>query len=206
LGMLGVYSTLAFWMLTCQGICRTFCYNFLTSWFPTFMERAHGVKLRSAALMTMVPLAGVVAGATGGGLLVDALLRRTGSRRVSRCGVGSGGLILAALGSLAAIFTDNPSTALAVLGLGAATMGLAAPATWAATMDLGGRHSSATIMALANMAGNLGAFLCPVAVGAILDHSSGRWDLVLIMFAAVSIAGGICWIFLDPDATRTASR
>ena len=75
---LGLYGTLGFWMLTGQGICRTFCYNFLTSWFPTFLERAHGVKLTSAGLMTMVPLAGVVAGATGGGMLVDRLLRRTG--------------------------------------------------------------------------------------------------------------------------------
>src|SRR5262245_614564 len=37
--MLGIYSTLAFWMLVGQGFCRTYCYNFLTSWFPTFLER-----------------------------------------------------------------------------------------------------------------------------------------------------------------------
>ena len=48
-GSLGWAST-APWrsgFLTGQGICRTFCYNFLTSWFPTFLERAHGVRLAS---------------------------------------------------------------------------------------------------------------------------------------------------------------
>ena len=194
LGRLGLYGTLAFWLLTGQGICRTFCYNFFTSWFPTFLERAHGVKLTSADLMTMVPLAGVVAGATGGGVLIDQLLRRTGSRRFSRCGVGASGMLLAALGSLAAIYASSPGGALCVLGLGAVATGLAAPATWAATMDLGGARSAASVMALANMAGNLGAFLCPMAVGAILDVFGGRWNLVLLMFAAVSLAGGVCWV------------
>jgi hypothetical protein len=59
-------------------------------------------------------------------------------------------------------------------------------------------------MALANMAGNLGAFLCPVAVGAILDASGGRWNLVLLMLASVSLVGGLCWIFLDPEPARSA--
>ena len=202
---LGLYGTLAFWLLTGQGICRTFCYNFLTSWFPTFLERAHGVRLTSAGLMTMAPLAGVVAGAVGGGMLIDGLLRRTGRKWISRCGVGAGGLTLAALGSLAAIMASTPASALVVLALGAASLGLAAPATWAVTMDLGGSRSAASVMAVANMAGNLGAFLCPVAVGAILDSWPGRWDIVLLMFAAVSGLGAVCWVFVDPDASRTGA-
>ena len=89
-----------------------------------------------------------------------------------------------------------------MLALGAASLGLAAPATWAVTMDLGGSRSAASVMAVANMAGNLGAFLCPVAVGAILDTWPGRWDIVLLMFAAVSGLGAVCWVFVDPDASR----
>jgi MFS family permease len=205
LGRLGLYGTLAFWLLTGQGICRTFCYNFLTSWFPTFLERAHGVKLSSAGLMTMAPLAGVVVGSVGGGYLIDELLRRTNTRRISRCGVGAGGLALGAMGFLAAIVASTPASALIILALGTTSMGLAAPATWAVTMDLGGSRSSASVMAVANMAGNLGAFLCPVAVGAILDTWTGRWDIVLLMFAAVSGLGALCWTFIDPDASREDS-
>jgi MFS family permease len=204
-GGLGVYGTVAFWMLTGQGICRTFCYNFFTSWFPTYLERAHGVRLSSAGLMTMVPLLGVVAGAAGGGMIVDGLLRQTGSRWLSRSGVGASGMVLAGLGSLAALAVSSPGPALGLLALGAASIGLAAPATWAATMDLGGARFAATVMALTNMAGNLGAFLCPVAVGAILDASGGRWSLVLLMLAAVAFTGGLCWIFLDPQE-QSSSR
>jgi nitrate/nitrite transporter NarK len=203
---LAVYGTLAFWMLTGQGICRTFCYNFLTSWFPTFLERSHGVQLRSAGLMTMVPLAGVVTGALGGGAIIDGLLRATGSKWLSRCGVGAAGLAIAAMGSLAAMFVTGAGAALCVLALGAASLGLAAPATWAATMDIGGSRSAASVMALANMAGNLAAFLCPIAVGAILDHTEGNWTLVLAMLTAVALCGAVCWIFVNPDPSPLRSR
>jgi MFS family permease len=208
LSRLGLYMTLAFWMLTGQGICRTFCYNFLTSWFPTYLERSQGVRLTSAGLMTMVPLVGVVTGALGGGAIIDRLLRSTGSKRLSRCGVGAAGLALAGLGSLGAMFASGPGTALAVLALGSAALGLAAPATWAATMDLGGGRSAASVMAVANMAGNLAAFLCPLAVGAILDHTGGNWNLVLLMLTAVALCGALCWLLLDPEpmAPRKASR
>jgi MFS family permease len=195
---LGVYGSQAFVMLNVQAFCRAFCYAFLTSWFPSYLERSHGVKLARASVMTMLPLAGVAAGSMAGGALIDHLLRRTGSKWISRSAVAAAALVLAGLGPLSAIGVSSPSLALAALALGAAASGLAAPATWAVTMDIGA-GSAASVMALANMSGNLGAFICPIAVGAILDAFPERWGLVLLMFAVVSITGGLCWLLLDPD-------
>ena len=53
------------------------------------------------------------------------------------------------------------------------------------------------------MTGNLGAYLCPRAIGGILDAFPERWDLVLLMLAAVYILGGLCWLLVNPD-TRTS--
>ncbi len=114
-------------------------------------------------------------------------------------------LVLAGLGPLVAINAVHPAAALAALGLGAAVSGLAAPATWAATMDVGGK-SATSVMAIINMSGNLGAFLCPIAVGAILDAYPERWGLVLFMFATVSITGGICWLLVNPDRAQRYHR
>jgi MFS family permease len=161
------------------------------------------LKLSTAGLMTMLPLAGVVAGSMGGGLIVDAILRRTGRRRLSRSGVGAVGMALAGLGSLAAIHASSPAAALAVLALGAGSLGLANPAAWAATMDLGGGRSAAALMAIANMAGNLAALLCPIAVGAMLDASGDRWGPVLGMLAAVAFGGALCWACLDPAGSES---
>jgi nitrate/nitrite transporter NarK len=93
----------------------------------------------------------------------------------------------------------------AALVLGSTVSGLSAPATWAATMDVGGT-SSATIMAVVNMTGNFGAFLCPIAVGEILKAFPERWGGVLLMLALVSIAGGWFWLLVDPGAHRARNR
>jgi len=201
---LGVYRSRAFVMLNAQAVCRAFCYAFLISWFPSYLERAHGLRLANASVMTMLPLAGVAAGAMLGGAVIDRVLRRTGSRWLSRSLVASMALVLAGLGPLLAIIAVHPAAALAALGLGAAVSGLAAPATWAATMDVGGK-SATSVMAVINMSGNLGAFVCPIAVGAILDAYPERWGLVLFMFAMVSITGGICWLLVNPDQAGASS-
>jgi nitrate/nitrite transporter NarK len=92
--------------------------------------------------------------------------------------------------------------ALVALALGLTAGGFAGPATWAATMDLGGK-SSTSIMAILNMIGNLGAYLCPRAIGWILDAFPERWDLVLLMLATVYILGGLCWLLVNPDTRKS---
>jgi MFS family permease len=201
---LGVYGSRAFLMLNAQAICRAFCYAFLISWFPSYLERAHGLRLANASVMTMLPLAGVAAGAMVGGVLIDRVLQLTGSKWLSRSLVAATAMVLAGMGSLVATHAVHPAAAMAALGLGAAVSGLAAPATWAATMDVGGK-SATSIMAIANMSGNLGAYLCPKVVGVILDTYPERWDLVLLLFAMVSITGGICWLMVNPDKAAAAA-
>jgi predicted MFS family arabinose efflux permease len=193
---LGVYGSPAFVLLNTQAFCRAFGYAFLISWFPLYLTRAHGIHLAGASVMTTLPLAGYATGAMVGGALVDRLLRRTGSKWWSRSAVGATSLCLAGLAPLLAVFATRPAAALAILASGALVAGLAGPATWAATMDLGGK-SSTSVMAVLNMSGNVGAFLCPVAVGQILDAFPERWGLVLLMFAVVYIIGGICWLLTN---------
>ena len=116
----------------------------------------------------MFPLAAYIAGAIMGGPLIDGLFRRTGSKRLSRSVVGAGSLVLTGLATLMAISASYP-VALAALTIGITFGGFAGPATWAATMDVGGK-SSTSVMAFLNMTGNVGAYLCPAAIGWILDR------------------------------------
>jgi MFS family permease len=194
-----VFVGFAFLMINAQAFSRAFCYAFFNSWFPPFLERAHGLSVAGASALTMLPLAGYAMGATIGGPLIDGVLRRTGSQWQSRSLVGAVALVLSGLGSMAAIGAGYPTPAVLALTVGAVASGFSAPATWAATMDIGG-ESSASVMAVINMTGNLGAFLCPVAVGAILENFPERWGLVLLMLGLVSIAGGISWLWVNPSA------
>ena len=198
---LGVCGSWALVLLNSQAFCRAFGYAFLTSWLPSYLERAHGISVAGASALTMVPLAGYIAGSILAGPLIDHLFRRTGSKWLSRSVVGAVSLVLTGVGTLSAMSSTHPA-ALVALALGLTAGGFAGPATWAATMDLGGK-SSTSVMAILNMTGNLGAYLCPRAIGGILDAFPERWDLVLLMLAAVYILGGLCWLLVNPD-TRTS--
>jgi MFS family permease len=199
---LGVYGSRAFVLLNSQAFCRAYGYAFLTSWLPSYLERAHGVGVARASALSTLPLAGYIAGSIVGGPLIDGLFRRTGSKRVSRSMVGASSLVLTGLGMAAAIFAAYP-WALAALVVGITFSGFAGPATWAATMDVGGK-SSTSVMAILNMSGNLGAYLCPKAIGWILQTRAERWDLVLLMLTMVYIAGGLCWLAVDPQARMSS--
>jgi MFS family permease len=200
---LGVYATPAFLLLNSMAFCRAYAYAFLTSWLPSYLERAHGMRVGSASALSMLPLAGYIAGAIAGGPIVDGLLNRTRSKWYSRSATGGASLVLSGLAMLTAIPCGHPA-ALIALTLGMMIAGVAGPATWAATMDVGGR-SATSVMAILNMSGNLGAYLCPRAIGGILDEFPERWDLVLLMLAVVYLIGGLCWLPLDP-AARGATR
>jgi hypothetical protein len=68
-------------------------------------------------------------------------------------------------------------------------------------MDIGG-PASASLMAFGNMVGNLGAYLCPAAIGLMLKLNPNGWSSILLMIAIVLMIGGICWLFLNPEPKK----
>jgi MFS family permease len=141
---------------------------------------------------------------------VDAILIRTGSKWLSRSGVAASALGLCAAATLAATLVRHPFAVVGVIAFGAFLSGIAGPTTWAATMDISGRHT-ALGFAIMNMSGNLGAIACPIVVGYLISHirtTGGNWDWVLYLFAAIYLAGGVAWLALDPKraAVPTGER
>jgi MFS family permease len=196
-----VYKSLAFAMLLAEGFCRTYAYNFLNTWFPTYIERVFSLPVATAAAYAMFPLAAYATGSVLGGVLIDTILRKTGSKWLSRSASGAAALILAGIACASALLATNHITALVLISLSSACAGISAPATWAATMDIGG-PASASLMAFGNMVGNLGAYLCPAAIGLMLKLNPNGWSSILLMIAIVLMIGGICWLFLNPEPKK----
>ena len=73
---------------------------------------------------------------------------------------------------------------------------LAGPCAFAATIDIGGRRVP-QVFGLMNMCGNLAAAACPVLVGWLFARTA-NWNLVLLLFAGVYLAGAIGWLFVNP--------
>jgi sugar phosphate permease len=199
--LLVMLTSWSMWAICCQAILRSFGYAFFTSWFPSYLERAYGIQMIRAGTLTVIPLVGVGLGSLLGGLLIDEVLRKTGSRWWSRSGSTAVALTLSAVCTLAATWTTDPFLMVLIVSSGCFISGIANPATWAATIDISGGHSAIAIGVL-NTAGNIGALICPIALGYVfsfIEQSRSDWHLVLHLFAGIYFAGAVCWVTLDPS-------
>jgi MFS family permease len=188
------------WLVCLQAFCRAFGAAFFATWFPAYLEKSRGVKVDSAGFLAMLPLMGTVIGNVFGGVVVDRLLVKTGSKKVSRCGTAAAALTGCALCTFAAAGPRDPLTAVLILALGSLSFGLGSPAAWAVTMDISGKHT-AVVFGIMNMAGNIGAFVCPILLGSLFTYiqkNGADWNLVLYLFAAVYATGAVSWALLNP--------
>ncbi len=183
------------WLICAQQFFRAAGYVFYATWFPEFLRMTREVNTASAGQLTSLPLLGVVLGGAIGGVIADLLEHLTGSRRVSRQVLGVGSHGLCALLILTAQFIADPTSATLVISLGSFVFALGASSAYAITMDLGGPHTS-TLFGLMNMCGNIGAALCPMVVG-LLVNAVG-WGPILYFFAALYFAAAVCWMGLNP--------
>lgn len=194
--LLAIVKSPVMWWLCGQQICRGAGYMFFASWFPTFLQETRGVSVAESGYLQGLVLAGTLAGSVLGGLITDSIWRRTGSLRLSRSGVGAGFLGACAMLILAAWFVQGAAPAVALLTSGAFFAALAGPCALTATIDIGGSRVP-QVFGVMNMCGNLSAAACPILIGKLFQWTS-NWNLVLLVFAAVYLAGAICWVFVNP--------
>lgn len=189
------------WMICGQAVFRAFVAAFFLTWFPAFLEKGHGVKLQDTGMLAMAPLAASVFGGIVGGVLVDRLYVKTKSKWISRSGLGAVAMLLTALSQAVATTASSPSGLVMILAAGAFCFALSSPASWAATMDISGRHTQ-FMFAVGNMAGNLGAMSCATVIGSLIkriEDTHGDWNTVLWVYVGVSLAGAVSWACLNPN-------
>ncbi len=192
-----LFSSVMFWLCG-QQICRAAGYMFFASWFPTFLQETRGVSVKESGYLQGLVLAGTLIGCIFGGMITDGIWRRTRSLRLSRSGVGATSLGACSLLILGAWFVESVSLAVVLLALGAFFAALAGPSAIATTIDIAGPRVP-QVFGLMNMCGNFAAAACPVLVGKLFQVTE-NWNLVLLLFSGIYLAGAICWIFVNPKA------
>lgn len=195
----GLLSSPAMWWICGQQFFRAAGYMFFASWFPTYLRQTRGVSVAAAGVQGSLPLAAVVLGSLAGGALSDAVLARTGSRRLARQGVAVVSLLLCALLALPAPAVADTWLAVLLISAGSFWASAAGPCAYTITIDMGGKHLSA-VFSLMNMAGNVGAFVFPIAVPRVV-RLAGSWDAAVPLFAAMSLGAALCWLLVRPDGT-----
>lgn len=198
LAAMAISSTL--WLLCLQAFCRAFGAVFFSTWFPAYLEQGRGVSVVAAGSLSMWPQVGILVGNLLGGVLVDRVLARTRSKWISRCGLSALALVLCAVALLVATVIPGAQMAVWVIALGCICFGVGSPAGWAAQMDVSGKHT-ATVFAIANMAGNFGALVCPLLLGQTIQSiklGQTSWSMLLYIIAGIYLLGAIFWVLINP--------
>ena len=84
-GMWGkLFTSPSLWAVAMYYVCGSFGWSFFVSWMPRYMKVAHGVAFEKSEWSSAWPLLSGGIACLVGGVLSDALVKRTGWRRLGR--------------------------------------------------------------------------------------------------------------------------
>jgi nitrate/nitrite transporter NarK len=189
------------WALCLMYGCGGFAANFFVTFLPTYLRDHRHLPPGQTKWLTSLPLACGVIACGLGGLVSDAIIRRTGNRRWGRRLTGAVGLAGAGLAVLSTVWVEDPTLLGVLLCLTFFCNDLAMGPAWAACADIGERCAG-TLGGKMNMVGNL-AGAAGILVTGYLLHTH-RLVLIFVVFACSFCLGSLCW--LGVDVTRPLER
>jgi MFS family permease len=189
------------WFLCAQTFFQSFSYALFITWYPAYLEKGRGLSVTQAGDAATANLFMEVIGSILGGILIDRIFRKTGSKWKSRSLMPAMTLAVCSILTAAASFFIDPLPAIILVSAGMFFTGLGKTGKWACTIDLASGHT-ALCFAIMNMAGNVGAWLSPKVVGDMfkkLTENGGDWNQFLYLIAFIQLAGAACCYLLNPD-------
>jgi nitrate/nitrite transporter NarK len=184
------------WALGGLYLFGSFGWSFFVSWAPAYLKQTHGVQMGQSELMTGLPLFCGGISCLLGGTLSDALVRRTGRKRLVRASFTVIGYGSAAAAMWGLRFSTSAEQATLLMCIAAASGDFAQGANWATIVDVGGRYAG-TAAGFVNMVGNGGNYLQPT-IGAWIAASFGYGPMFLV-YAAMYVVAASMWLFIEPD-------
>ena len=210
------------WALCLMYGSQAYGWYFYITYLPHFMEQQYHVPTTSllGAVYKGGPLWMGAIGCMVGGLVTDAVIRRTGNHRLGRriCGLVGHGLCV--LLFLICPYVPNAFCFFVAVSLAAFFTDLTVPSAWAICQDIG-RQYAATISGLMNMIAGLSGALAGWFTGSILDASltnqSSRLGIAITdlsheqrlagllhgyhmnfyLYAALYLVAWLCWLKID---------
>jgi MFS family permease len=212
------------WLICIMYFCMVYGWFFHMTYLPAYLEERFGVDPSSilGALYKGGPLWLGAFSCLTGGVLVDRLMRRMGSRRRARRVVGMVAQSLCALGWIGAIFAPNVHVFTLAISLAALSNDMTLASCWATCQDIGGRYTAVTAACM-NTIGAVGAAVVSWTTGTIIQLSLAArasaletavdqlsasdqhfammagYDYNFMSYAAAYAISALCWRFIDPE-------
>lgn len=179
-----------------QQLFRNAGYIFIGTWFPTYVMSVYKISIETAGVLAMFPLFGVVAGAASSGALSDWLLKKTGSRVISRQYVGGFGQLFCAISLLLGWWTSNLGVAVALFSFGAFSMSFGSCCSYTVVMENCRPHVGPAF-GMMNMAGNIGGALSPLLAGIVA--TTFDWESVILMYVGMYVLAFFGWMLMNTE-------
>ncbi|WP_158747787.1 MFS transporter [Acidisphaera sp. L21] len=186
------------WGLIIGSAAYTYCIFFYTTWLPTYLVSHRGMSLGQMGVFASLPLLAGMAGDVCGGLLSDAIFKRTGRLGLARKAVVVPSFLLAAAALIPAAMADNAYASVGCLAASLFFMELMTGPWWAVPSDVAGAHAG-TLAGIMNMAANVAGAISPFVFGVLAQND--QWTMPFVISAVILIAGAVAWIVLVDPAT-----
>ena len=184
------------WLVTVVDFCYGWSLWLFLTWLPSYLTDARGFNLRQIALMTTLPLLGGVVGDTLGGVLSDAIYRRTGNLRLARRTLLVVGLVGAFAFLVPAIVTGSALGAVYLLGAAFFFLELTNAVLWMLPLDIAGQYAG-TAGGMMNTGFGVAGMISPLVFGVLIQRT-GHYELPLFISAALLLIGALCSLGIDP--------
>lgn len=189
------------WALSVQALFKAAGYNLIVTFLPALLEYAYHIPRQQTGSLTAWSLATFVAGSILGGWLLDSVLRRTGSKYLSRSGVAS--LALMSAGALCAVagYANTAQSMAAWLAAAGLLSGMASSTPWVAAMDISARNTAVVIGFMNSFSALAGVLISPL-VGRLVDSlraSQADFSLVFWIHAGFYLIAAASWLAVNPD-------
>ncbi|WP_017802018.1 MFS transporter [Winslowiella toletana] len=180
------------WFMVIGNFSIMFTIWVYLTWLPSYLEKSLGFSLKATGWIASIPFLAGILGVLVGGMLSDRLVRRgmaaIGARKIPIVL----GAALAACFVAPIPFVSSTPLAITLLSLGYFCSQMPQGAIWTLATDIAPKEQVASLGAIQNFGGFLGAAMAPIVTGIILDMT-GKFTNVFLLGAALLMLGAISY-------------
>ncbi|MGY5956789.1 MFS transporter [Kosakonia sp. BK9b] len=182
----------ATWAMVIGNFSIMFTIWVYLTWLPGYLEKSLGFSLKATGWIASIPFLAGILGVLVGGMLSDRLVRRGLPAITSRKVPIVLGAALAACFVAPIPFVDSTPLAIALLAMGYFFSQMPQGALWTLASDIAPKDQVASLGAIQNFGGFLGAALAPIVTGIILD-ATGKFTYVFLLGAGLLCLGALSY-------------
>ena len=159
------------------------------TWLPGYLHTSRGFSLTKTGWIGALPFLCGIVGVLVGGVLSAAAIKRGVPTLTARKIPIVGGAVLAAAAVLPVAFVHSDVLSIVLLCVGYFAAQIPIGVIWTLASDLARPEQVASLGAIQNFGGFLGAALAPTVTGFILDATGNNYGLVFVVGGVLLLVG-----------------